>query len=123
MKCSQYPVTEAEETYIKLPLIALFFLSLQIHPQFCCYNGFYIVGFGQGVHVQIIVHHQQLALQVGSGKPISFYFLDGSGIHVEPENGVHHHTDPAFALTALADQHEHFLALGGRNQAVTQILL
>ena len=40
-------------------------------------------------------------------------FLDGSGVHVEPENGVHHHTDPAFALASLANQHEHFLALGG----------
>ena len=94
-------------------MIALLFLPFQIHPQFCGHDRFDIVGFGQGVHVQIIVHHQQLTLQIGSGKPISFYLLNGSGVHVEPENGVHHHTDPAFALASLADQHEHFLALGG----------
>ena len=123
MKCSQCSVAEAEKTHIKLPLITLFFLPFQIHPQFCCHDGFYIVGFGQGVHVQIIVHHEQLALQVSSGETVVFYLLDRSGVHVEPENGVHHHTDPAFALSALADQHEHFLALGGGNQAVAQILL
>ena len=123
VKRSQCPVAKAEEAYIKQPLIALFSLPFQIHPQFCCHNGFYIVGFGQGVHVQIIVQHEQLALQVGSGETVVFYFLDGSGVHVEPENGVHHHTDAAFALAALADQHKHFLPLGGGNQAVAQILL
>jgi len=123
MKCRQCSVAEAEEAYIKQPLIALFSLPFQIHPQFCCHNGFYIVGFGQGVHVQIIVQHEQLALQVGSGETTVLYFLNGSGVHVEPENGVHHHTDPAFALAALADQHEHFLSFGGWNQAVAQILL
>ena len=123
MKCSQCPVAKAEETHIKQPLIALFSLPFQIHPQFCCHDGFYIVGLGQGIHVQIIVQHEQLALQVGSGKTTVLYFLDGSGIHVEPENGVHHHTDAAFALAALADQHKHFLSFGGGNQAVAQILL
>ena len=37
---------EAEKTHIQLPLIALFFLPFQIHSQFCCHNGFYIVGLG-----------------------------------------------------------------------------
>ena len=82
VKCSQCPVAEAEKTHIQLPLIALFFLPFQIHPQFRCYDGFYVVGFGQGVHVQIIVHHEQLALQVGSGETVVFYLLDGSGVHV-----------------------------------------
>ena len=44
-------------------MIALFSLPFQIHPQFCCHDGFYIVGLGQGIHVQIIVQHEQLALR------------------------------------------------------------
>ena len=31
--------------------------------------------------------------------------------------------DAAFALAALADEHEHFLPLGGRQQAVTEKFL
>ena len=82
VKCSQCPVSEAEKTHIKQPLVALLSFPFQIHPQFCCHDGFYIVGLGQGIHVQIIVQHEQLALQIGSGETTVLYFLNGSGVHI-----------------------------------------
>ena len=39
------------------------------------------------------------------------------------QQGAHDQTDAAFALAALADEHEHFLPLGGGQQAVTEKFL
>lgn len=62
MECGQCPIAETEETDIDQPLIALLFLTFQVHSQFCGHDGFDIVGLVQSVHIQIIVNHQQLAL-------------------------------------------------------------
>ena len=46
-----------------------------------------IIGLGQGVHVHIIVDHQQAAFQIGAGKTVILHFLDAAiagGISHEP---------------------------------------
>lgn len=60
VKRSQCPVAKAEEAYIKQPLIALFFLPFQIHPQFCGHDRFDIVGFGQHSKATILVRIAQV---------------------------------------------------------------
>ena len=46
-----------------------------------------------------------------------------SGIHAVAQQRAHDQPDAAFAFAALTDEHEHFLPLGGRQQAVAQKLL
>ena len=53
-------VSEAEKAHIKLTLIALDALALHIHLALGGHNGFDIVGLGQGAHIHIVVHHQEL---------------------------------------------------------------
>ena len=56
-------------------------LALHVHLALRGHDGFDIVGLGQGAHVHIIVHHQQLALQVGAAEPIVLHLLDAGGVH------------------------------------------
>ena len=82
-----------------------------------------IIRFGQGVHIHIIVDHQQAAFQIGTGKAIVLDFLDAAiagGISHEP---FQHQSDAGLALAALADNEHHLLSLGAGDQAVAQILL
>lgn len=84
---------------------------------------FDIVGLGQGAHIHIVIHHQELVFQVCTAEPVALHLLDAGGIHAVPQQLAHDKTNAAFALAALADKHEHFLPLSGRQQAVTQKLL
>ena len=119
----QRTVSEAEEPDIELALVALNTLTLHVHFALGGHDGFDVVGLWQGAHVHIIVHHQELVLQVRTAEPVALHLLDAGGIHAVPQQRAHDKTNAAFALAALADQHEHFLPLGSRQQAVAEKFL
>ena len=119
----QRTVAKAEEAHIKLTLVTLYALALHVHLALGGHDGFDIIGLGQGAHIHIVVNHQELVLQVCATEPVALHLLDAGGVHAVAQQGTHDQTDAAFALAALADEHEHFLPLGGGQQAVTKKFL
>ncbi len=120
---SQRTVAKAEKPGVDVALVALDALALQVQLGFGGHDGLDIVGLGQGVHIHIIVDHQQAAFQIGAGKAIVLDFLDAAiagGISHEP---FQHQPDAGLALAALADNEHHLLPFGAGDQAVAQILL
>ena len=104
-------------------LVALDTLALQVQLGLGGHDGLDIIGLGQGVHIHIIVDHQQAAFQIGTGKAVVLDFLDAAvagGISHEP---LEHQPDAGLALAALADNEHHLLPFGAGDQAVAQILL
>ena len=77
----QRTVAEAEKAHIKLALIALNALALHVHLALRSHDGFDIVGLGQGAHVHIVIHHQELVFQVRTAEPVALHLLDAGGIH------------------------------------------
>ena len=119
----QRTVAEAEEPGVDVPLVALDTLALQVQLGFGGHDGLNIIRLGQGVHVHVVIDHQQAALQISTGKAVVLHFLDAAvagGISHEP---LEHQPDAGLALAALADNEHHLLSLGAGNQAVAQILL
>jgi len=119
----QRAVAEAEEPGVNVPLVALDTLALQVQLGFGGDDGLDIVGLGQGVHVHVVIDHQQAAFQIGTGKAVVLDFLDAAvagGISHEP---LQHQPDAGFALAAFADNEHHLLSLGAGDQAVAQIFL
>ena len=119
----QRTVAEAEEPGVDVPLVALDTLAFQVQLCLGGDNRFDIVGLGQGVHVHVVIDHQQAAFQIGTGKAVVLHFLDAAvagGISHEP---VEHQPEAGLALAALADNEHHLLSLGAGNETVAQILL
>ena len=119
----QRTVAKAEEPGVNVPLVALDALAFQVQLGFGGHDGLDIVGLGQGVHVHVIVDHQQAAFQIGTGKTVVLDFLDAAvagGISHEP---LEHQPDAGLAFAALADNEHHLLPLGAGDQAVAQIFL
>ena len=116
-------VSEAEKTHIELALIALDAFALHVHLALRGHDGFDIIGLGQGAHIHIVIHHQELVFQVCTAEPVALHLLDAGGVHAVAQQGAYDQTDAAFALAALADEHEHFLPLGSRQQAVAEKFL
>ena len=123
MQGGQRTVSEAEEANIKLALIALNALALHVHLALRSHDGFDIIRLGQGAHIHIIVHHQELVFQIRTAEPVALDLLDAGGIHAVAQQRAHNQSDTALALTAFADEHEHFLPLGGRQQTVAEKFL
>ena len=119
----QRTVSEAEEPDIELALVTLDALALHVHFALGRDDGFDIVGLGQGAHIHIVIHHQELVFQVCATESVVLHLLDAGGVHAVAQQGTHDQTDAAFALAALADEHEHFLPLGSRQQAVAEKFL
>ena len=83
----QRAVAEAEEPGVNVPLVTLDTFALQVQLGFGGHDGLNIIRFGQGVHVHVIVDHQQAAFQIGAGKTVVLHFLDAAvagGIPYEP---------------------------------------
>ena len=116
-------VSEAEEPDIELALVTLDALALHVHFALGCDDGFDIVGLGQGAHIHIVIYHQELVFQVRTAEPVALHLLDAGGIHAVTQQRAHDQSDTALALTAPADEHEHFLPLGSRQQAVAKKFL
>ena len=119
----QRTVAEAEKPGVDVPLVALDTLALQVQLGFGSDNRFDIVGLRQGVHVHVIVDHQQAAFQIGAGKTVVLHFLDATVAGGISHESFQYQPDAGFALAALADNEHHLLPLGAGNQAVAQILL
>mgnify|MGYP004643086753 CR=1 FL=1 len=119
----QRTVAKAEEPGVNVPLVALDALAFQVQLGFGGHDGLDIVGLGQGVHVHVIVDHQQSAFQIGTSKAVILHLLDttvAGGISHEP---LEHQPDAGLAFAALADNEHHLLPLGAGDQAVAQIFL
>lgn len=119
----QRAVAEAQEPGVQLLLVALDALTLQVHLGLGCNDGLDVIRLGQGVHVHIIVHHEQPVLQVGAGELVRLDLLDAAHVHGIAQHSVQHQSDAALTLAALADDEHHPLGLGGRDQAVAHVLL
>ena len=74
-------IAEAEEPDIELALVTLDALALHIHLALGGHDGFDIIRLGQGAHVHIIVHHQELVFQIRAAEPVALDLLDAGGIH------------------------------------------
>ena len=120
---SQRTVAETEEPGVNIPLVTLDTLALQVQLGFGGHDGLNIIRLGQGVHIHIIIDHQQAAFQISAGKTVVLHFLDAAvagGISHEP---FQYQPDARFALAALADNEHHLLPFGAGDQAVAQIFL
>ena len=119
----QRTVAEAEEPGVNVPLVALDALALQVQLGFGGHNGLDIIRLGQGVHVHVVIDHQQAALQIGTGKAVVLHLLDAAiagGISHEP---LQHQPNARLALAALANNEHHLLTFGAGDQAAAQIFL
>ena len=117
---SQRTVAKAEKPGVDVALVALDTLALQVQLGFGGDDGLDIVGLGQGVHVHVVIDHQQAAFQIGTGKAVVLHFLDAAvagGISHEP---LEHQPDAGLALAALADNEHHLLPFGAGDQAVAR---
>ena len=106
----QCTVAKAEKADIELALVALNALALHVHFALGSNDGLDIIGLGQCTHVHIVIYHQELVFQVRTAEPVALHLLDAGGVHAVAQQGAHDQTDAAFALAALADEHEHFFA-------------
>ena len=82
-----------------------------------------IIRLGQGVHVHVIVDHQQAAFQIGTGKAVVLHFLDAAVAGGIPHEPFEHQPDAGLAFAALADDEHHLLPLGAGDQTIAQIFL
>lgn len=123
MQGGQRTVSEAEEAHIQLALVALDALALHVHLALGGHDGLDIVGLGQGAHIHIVIHYQELVFQIRTAEPVALHLLDAGGIHAVTQQGAHDQSNAAFVLAALANEHEHLLPLGGGQQTVAEKFL
>ena len=119
----QRTVAETEEPGIDVPLVALDTLALQVQLGLGGHDGLDIIGFWQGVHVHVIIDHQQAAFQIGTGKAVVLNLLDAAVAGSISHEPFEHQPDAGLALAALADNEHHLLPFGAGDEAVAQIFL
>ena len=119
----QRTVAEAEEPGVDVALVALDTFALQVQLGFGGHDSLNIIRFGQGVHVHVVVDHQQAAFQIGAGKAVVLHFLDAAVAGGISHESLEHQPNAGFALAALADNEHHLLSLGAGDEAVAQIFL
>ena len=107
MQGRQRAVSEAEETNIKLTLVALNALALHVHFALRGDDGLDIIGFGQGTHIHIVVHHQELVFKVRTAEPVALHLLDAGDICCRPAVSAWY-TNAIFAPPPCR-LYEHFL--------------
>ena len=73
-------------------------LALQVQLGLGGHDGLNIIRFGQGVHVHVIVDHQQAAFQIGTGKAIVLHFLDTAVAGGIPHEPFQYQPDSGFTL-------------------------
>ena len=77
----------------------------------------------QRLQLHVVIHHQKLVLQIGSGKGAALHLGDAAVFQVAAEHFLHHHADTALALAAVALEQHHHLPAVCRNQAVAEVFL
>ena len=123
MQRRQRPVAEAEEAGVEAALVALHALALKVHLALGGDDGLDVVRLGQGAHVHVVVHHQQLVFEVGAAEAVVLHLLYAGHVHAVAEQRAHDEPDAALAIAALADEQQHLLPLGRGYEAVAQVLL
>ena len=98
----QRTVAEAEEPGVDVPLVALDTFALQVQLGLGGHDGLNIIRLGQGVHVHVIVNHQQAAFQIGAGKTVVLDFLDAAIAGGISHESLEHQPDAGLSLAALA---------------------
>ena len=116
-------IAEADETNVQQTLDSLLILSLNAQTVLGGDDGLDIPGFGQSHHVQVVIDHDQLILQICTGKAVRFDAEDGFGVRGFPEQLLQQQADAGFALAALAGHDQHLLRLGRRDQKIAEIFL
>ena len=116
-------IAEADETNVQQALDSLLVLPLDAQTVFSGDDGLDVPGFGQSHHVQIVIDHDQLVLQIGTGKAVRFDAEDGFGVRGFPEQLLQQQADAGFSLAALAGHDQHLLRLGRRDQEIAEIFL
>ena len=106
-----------------MSLVALDTLALQVQLSLGGHDGLNIIRLGQGVHVHVIVDHQQAAFQIGTGKAVVLHFLDTAVAGSIPHEPFQYQPDSGFTLAALANDEHHLLAFGAGDKAIAQIFL
>ena len=81
------------------------------------------MGGFQRFHLHVIVYHQKLVLQIGPGKGAALHLGDTAVFQIVTQHLLHHHTDAAFSLAAVAFEQHHGLPAVGGDEAVAEILL
>ena len=119
----QIAVRKGKEPDIHLALIALLALALQVHRHFGGDEGLEIVRGLQRLQLHIVIHHQQLVLQIGAGEGAALHLGDAAVFQVAAEHFLHHHADAALALAVVALEQHHHLPAVCRNQAVAEVFL
>ena len=116
-------VAEADETNVQQALHSLLILPLDAQTVFGGDDGLDVPGFGQSHHVQIVIDHDQLILQICTGKAVRFDAEDGFGVRGFPEQLLQQQADAGFSFAALAGHDQHLLRLGRRDQKIAEIFL
>ena len=119
----QIAVGKGKEPDVHLALIALLALALQVHRHFGGDEGLEIVRGLQRLQLHVVIHHQQLVLQIGSGEGAALHLGDAAVFQVAAEQLLHHHADAALALAAVALEQHHHLPAVCRNQTVAEVFL
>ena len=95
-------IAEADETNVQQALDSLLVFPFDAQTVFGGDDGLDVPGFGQSHHVQVVIDHDQLVLQIGTGKAVRFDAEDGFGVRGFPEQLLQQQADAGFALAALA---------------------
>ena len=116
-------IAEADETNVQQALDSLLVLPLDAQTVLGGDDGLDVPCFGQSHHVQIVIDHDQLVLQICTGKAVRFDAEDGFGVRGFPEQLLQQQADAGFSLAALAGHDQHLLRLGRRDQEIAEIFL
>ena len=81
------------------------------------------MGGFQRFQLHVVIHHQQLVLQIGAGEGAALHLGDAAVFQVAAEHFLHHHADAALALAVVALEQHHHLPAVCRNQAVAEVFL
>ena len=116
-------IAEADETNVQQALDSLLVFPLDAQTVFSGDDGLDVPCFGQSHHVQIVIDHDQLILQICTGKAVRFDAEDGFGVRGFPEQLLQQQADAGFSLAALAGHDQHLLRLGRRDQKIAKVFL
>ena len=95
-------IAEADETNVQQALDSLLVFPLDAQTVFSGNDGLDVPCFGQRHHVQVVIDHDQLVLQICTGKAVRFDAEDGFGVRGFPKQLLQQQADAGFALAALA---------------------
>ena len=88
MSSHKVAIAEADETNVQQALDSLLVLPLDAQTVLGGDDGLDVPCFGQSHHVQVVIDHDQLVLQICTGKAVRFDAEDGFGATVRTQFAV-----------------------------------